>query len=138
MADGKLNFELVSPEKLLLSQEAEMIVVPGAEGDIGILAGHAPVISSVRPGTISVFDGNAVTARLFVGGGLLEVTAERCTVLAEEAMSTDEIDRAAVEKDLADLRDDLSGAADETARSGLEARIAVAEAKLDALGTPVY
>jgi len=138
MADGKLNFELVSPEKLLLSQEAEMVVVPGSEGDLGVLAGHAPVISGLRPGTISVFDGNAVTARLFVGGGFVEVTDERCTVLAEEAMPVDEIDRGAVEKELSDLRDDLSAASDEAARRGLETRVGVAQAKIEALDAPVY
>lgn len=138
MADGKMNFELVSPEKLLLSQDAEMVVVPGSEGDFGVLAGHAPVISSMRPGTISVFDGNAPTARLFVGGGFVEVTAERCTVLAEEALPVEEIDRSEVEKALSDLRDDLSAAADAAARRGLESRIAIAEAKLEALDTPVY
>lgn len=138
MADGKLNFELVSPEKLLLSQDAEMVVVPGSEGDLGVLAGHAPVISGLRPGTIAVFDGNAVAARLFVGGGFVEVTAERCTVLAEEAMPVDEIERATVEKELSDLRDDLSAASDDAARSSLEARVAVARAKIEALDAPAY
>lgn len=137
MADGKMNFELVSPEKLLLSQDAEMVVVPGSEGDLGVLAGHAPVISGLRPGTISVFDGNSVTARLFVGGGFVEVTADRCAVLAEEAMPMEEIDRASVEKELSDLRDDLS-AADDAARRGIETRIAVAQAKLEALDAPAY
>jgi F-type H+-transporting ATPase subunit epsilon len=137
MADGKMNFELVSPEKLLLSQDAEMVVVPGSEGDLGVLAGHAPVISGLRPGTISVFDGNSVTARLFVGGGFVEVTADRCAVLAEEAMPMEEIDRASVEKELSDLRDDLS-AADDAARSGIETRIVVAQAKLEALDAPAY
>jgi len=137
MADDKMNFELVSPEKLLLSQDAEMVVVPGSEGDLGVLAGHAPVISELRPGTISVFDGNSVTARLFVGGGFVEVTADRCAVLAEEAMPMEEIDRASVEKELSDLRDDLS-AADDAARRGIETRIAVAQAKLEALDAPAY
>jgi F-type H+-transporting ATPase subunit epsilon len=137
MADGKMNFELVSPEKLLLSQDAEMVVVPGSEGDLGVLAGHAPVISGLRPGTISVFDGNSVTARLFVGGGFVEVTADRCAVLAEEAMPMEEIDRASVEKELSDLRDDLS-AADDAARRGIETRIVVAQAKLEALDAPAY
>lgn len=138
MADSKMNFELVSPEKLLFSQDAEMVVVPGSEGDLGVLVGHAPVISAVRPGMISVFDGNAVTARLFVGGGFVEVTAERCTVLAEMALPMEEIDRSSVENELSNLRDDLSAAADEAARRGVEARLAVAEAKLEALDAPAY
>jgi F-type H+-transporting ATPase subunit epsilon len=138
MADGRMHFELVSPERLLLSQDAEMVVVPGSEGDLGVLAGHAPVISTVRPGVISVFDGATVTARLFVGGGFVEVTAERCTVLAEEALPMEEIDRAAVEQELSDLRDDLSSATDEAARQSLEAQMTVARAKLEALDAPGY
>jgi F-type H+-transporting ATPase subunit epsilon len=138
MADGRMHFELVSPEKLLLSQDAEMVVVPGSEGDLGVLAGHAPVISTVRPGVISVFDGATVTARLFVGGGFVEVTAERCTVLAEEALPMEEIDRAAVEQELSDLRDDLSSATDEAARQSLEVQMTVARAKLEALDAPGY
>jgi len=133
-----MNFELVSPEKLLLSQDAEMVVVPGSEGDLGVLAGHAPVISTVRPGVISVFEGASVTARLFICGGFVEVTPDRCTVLAEEALPLEDIDRAAVEKELSDLRDDLSAAADEAARQAIEARVAVAQAKLEALDAPGY
>ncbi len=138
MADGKLNFELVSPEKLLLSEDVEMVVVPGSEGDLGVLAGHAPVVSSVRPGMISIFDGNTVTARLFVVGGFVEVTAGRCTVLAEEALPMEEIDRPSVEKEISDLRGDLSAAADEAEQHSLAARLAIAEAKLEALDAPAY
>jgi F-type H+-transporting ATPase subunit epsilon len=132
------NFELVSPEKLLFSQEVEMVVVPGADGDLGVLAGHAPVISTLRPGTIAVFENGAVSERIFVAGGFAEVTPERCTVLAEEAMPFAEIDRAAVEKMLSDLRDDLSAAQEDTERRTLSARIAVQEAKLSALDTSAY
>ena len=65
----KVTFELVSPEKLLFSGEVDMVVLPAAEGDMGILPGHAPVITTIRPGTICIFNGNTVEKRLFVAGG---------------------------------------------------------------------
>ncbi len=137
MAD-KVNFELVSPQRLLLSEAVDMVVVPGAEGDFGVLAEHAPVISTVRPGVITVFQGNAVSERIFVAGGFAEVTPERCTVLAEEAERLDEIDRAAVEGQIRILREDLGMAQSEDERALIEGRIAVAEAKIDAIGDTVY
>ena len=131
----KVNFELVSPERLLLSEEVDMVVVPGAEGDFGVLGGHAPVISTVRPGTITVFQGTAVSTRIFVAGGFAEVTADRCTVLAEEAAPVDDIDRSAVEAQLTELRGALSSG---DGQAAVEAQIAIAEAKLEAIDTPVY
>ena len=80
-----LEFELVSPEKLLVSEAVEMVVVPGAEGDIGVLPGHAPLITALRLGVICIFANKVVVRRIFVAGGFAEVTAQRCTVLAEEA-----------------------------------------------------
>ncbi len=137
MAD-KVNFELVSPQRLLLSEAVDMVVVPGAEGDFGVLAEHAPLISSVRPGTITVFQDNAVTERIFVAGGFAEVTAERCTVLAEEAEPVADLDRSAVEGELRLLREDVGAARSEEERQLLETKIAVAEAKIEAIETTVY
>jgi len=139
VADNAVQFELVSPEKLLLSDDVEMVVVPGAEGDFGVLPGHAPMISTVRPGVIHVFEGGSVKSRIFVAGGFAEVTAERCTVLAEEAVPLDEIDRAGVEKDLQDANDDIRDAGGDAAQLGLaEARAATARAKLASLDNLVY
>jgi F-type H+-transporting ATPase subunit epsilon len=134
----KVNFELVSPQQLLMSEEVDMVVVPGAEGDFGVIAEHSPVISTVRPGTITVFQGNAVSERIFVAGGFAEVTAERCTVLAEEAEKLDEIDRSAVEGQIRDLREDLGMAESDEERAMIEGRIAVAEAKIEAVAEQVY
>ena len=117
MAD-KVQFELVSPERLLVSEAVDMVVVPGSEGDFGVLPGHAPFISAVRPGVIEVYEGNTVTERIFVAGGFAEVTPERCTVLADEAMPFAEVtaeqlaerERAA-ERDLVDAANDAEKAA---------------------------
>jgi F-type H+-transporting ATPase subunit epsilon len=135
MAEDKVAFELVSPERLLLSRAVEMVVVPGAEGDFGVLPGHAPFISQVRPGVIEVHEGGAVAERIFIAGGFAEVTGERCTVLAEEAKPVGDLDRAAAEADLKALQGQLSGNLGEAERAALEGRLAVAEAKLTALGS---
>jgi F-type H+-transporting ATPase subunit epsilon len=137
MAD-QIQFELVSPERLLVSQAVEMVVVPGAEGDIGVLPGHAPLISNVRPGIIAVFENNKVAQRIFVAGGFAEVTPERCTVLAESATMLEDIERATVEAEMRDAREDLAEARDDATRDRLEQVIAVGEAKIAVLDNPVY
>jgi F-type H+-transporting ATPase subunit epsilon len=137
MADT-LSFELVSPERLLLSREVEMVVVPGTEGDIGVLPSHAPLISQVRPGVLVVFEGGKPTDRIFVSGGVAEVTSERCTVLAEEAMPLESLDRADAERQIADGKDDLGEANSDLERNKAERSIEIGEAKLASLagGSP--
>jgi F-type H+-transporting ATPase subunit epsilon len=130
MADDKVAFELVSPERLLVSKDVDMVVVPGSEGNFGVLPRHAPMISTIRPGTIDIYEGRTVVERIFVAGGLAEVTPQRCTVLAEQATPVNEIDRSAVEKRLADLRDDVADAKDYATRKAAETEVAVAEAML--------
>lgn len=137
MAD-LIEFELVSPEKLLISRPVEMVVVPGSEGDFGALPGHAPLISEIRPGIIAVFEGGKVQERIFVAGGFAEVTNERCTVLAQQAVPLAEIDRLAADTELKNARDDLGAAKSDAERMAAEHAIAVAEAKLAALDNPVY
>jgi len=81
-----LHFELVTPEKLLFSEEVHMVVVPGTEGDLGVLEGHAPVLSVIRPGDLTVYSGpNMVSQRIHVEGGFAEVNERGLTVLAEAA-----------------------------------------------------
>lgn len=137
MAD-KFEFELVSPEKLLASLSVDMVVIPGSEGDFGVLAGHAPMISGVRPGVIAVYEGDKVVDRIFIAGGFAEVTAERCTVLAEQAVKVAEIDTAAAEKAVRDLSEDLDDAKTDAARAAAEAKLAVAKAKVEALSATTY
>jgi F-type H+-transporting ATPase subunit epsilon len=132
------ELELVSPESLILSEPVEMVVVPGEEGDFGVLAGHAPVISNVRPGTLAVFEGGAVTQRFFLAGGFAEVTKERCTILAEGAVRVEDIDRATLEQEIKNLREDVGSTADEGERARAAAALNVAEAKLQSLDAPPY
>ena len=119
---AKVSFRLVMPEREILATEADMVVVPGSEGDFGVLHGHAPLISTVRPGVLEVLQGNKVEQRFIVVGGFAEVTPERCTVLADEAVPFDEVtaeqlaerERAA-ERDITDASSDAEKAAAEKA-----------------------
>jgi F-type H+-transporting ATPase subunit epsilon len=115
MAD-KVQFELVSPEKLLLSEAVDMVVVPGTEGNFGVLAGHSLLISTVRPGVIDVYEGSEISERIFVSGGFAEVTAERCTVLADEAVPLSSLDAATIEAELRTLEGALGNLRDRVAR----------------------
>ncbi len=132
MAD-KVEFELVSPERLIASRAVDMVVVPGGEGNFGVLAGHAPMITTVRPGVIDMYDGDQVVDRIFVAGGFAEVTETRCTVLAEQAVAVAQIDRAAAEQEVRDLGEDVEDAKSEAERTTLEHRLAIAQAKLAAV-----
>ncbi|KKJ75564.1 ATP synthase subunit epsilon [Kiloniella litopenaei] len=134
MAKEQVEFELVSPEKLLLSQSVDMVVVPGEDGDFGVLPRHAPMISTVRPGVIAIYSGKEISERIFVAGGFAEVTTERCTVLAEIAQPVGEIDKAAVQQQLQDAKEDLSDAKDDDARDAARKQIGLSEAMLAAIG----
>jgi F-type H+-transporting ATPase subunit epsilon len=108
------TFELVTPERLLLSEPAEQVVVPGSEGDFAVLAGHAPVISTLRPGVIEITLPQG-RQRIFVKKGVAEADPERLTVLAQTAVAIDELDAGrlsaelkAAETELAEAKDDQS------------------------------
>lgn len=142
----QVNFELVTPERMVLSEAVDMVVVPGTEGNFGVLPGHSLLISTIRPGTIDVYRGRAVTRRIFVVGGFAEVTPERCTVLADEAVAPEELDRGAIEAELQTVEGNLPSLREQVARAtgtdrerllielaGLERDQTVAQAKLRAL-----
>lgn len=104
MMTDKIGLELVAPERLLLAKQVEMAVLPGTEGRLGILPGHAPMVVSLRSGTVDVYENGKIVERLFVGGGFAEISAQRCVVLAETAIPVDEIDRAEVSRRIDELR----------------------------------
>jgi F-type H+-transporting ATPase subunit epsilon len=104
----KIHFDLVSPERMLLSEDVDMVTLPGAEGYFGVLAGHAPVISSLRPGVIEVTGGTTPNLRLFVRGGFAEVDAKKVIVLAEEAIPLADFDITALDRRIADTEEDLA------------------------------
>jgi len=94
-----------------------MVVVPGTEGNFGVLPGHAPLISSIRPGTIDIYERQTITRRIFVVSGIAEVTPERCTVLADEALPPDELDRSAIEAELQTVEGNLPSLREQVARA---------------------
>ncbi len=130
-----LQFELVSPEALVFSKPVALVTVPGGEGDFGVLPGHAPLIVTVRPGVIEVYEqnDNTVSERIFVAGGFAEVTGERCTVLAEEAIPVAKLHRPHIEETLSQLVEDAELAKLDSERLEIEAKLAVTRAKLEAV-----
>ncbi len=143
---GRVQFELVTPERVLLSETVEMVVVPGTEGNFGVLPGHAPLVSTIRPGTIEIYEGQTVVRQIFVVSGIAEVTPERCTVLADEAAPLAALDAAAIVPDLQSVRNILPSLREQVARATgtererllielhrREREEAVLEAKLQAL-----
>jgi len=127
------QFELVSPEKILVSEQAKMVVVPGEAGDFGVLAQHSPLLSSIRPGVVTLFTPEGNTKRIFVAGGFADVNPESCSVLAEEAVNVEELDRTKLETELKGLEEDLDfSKADPLKTASLQAQIEIARAKIQA------
>jgi len=133
-----LDFELVSPERLLVSQPVGMVIVPGEEGDFGVLPGHAPLIAALRTGILNIYTDNVVTDRIFVTGGFAEVTPGRCTVLAEEAVNLKDLDAAKLETEAQKCRDELGVLTDAEARAKAEKTLAALTTKLAALSDNTY
>ncbi len=131
MAD-KLNFDLVAPEARVFQGEVDMVVVPGSEGDFGVLAGHAPFMSTIRSGAIAIHDG-ADVRRTFIHGGFAEVTPAGLTILAEEAIDIADVDPAEVERQLTEAREDLGQARDEDETREAQNRIEKFEALLQTI-----
>jgi F-type H+-transporting ATPase subunit epsilon len=117
------NFELVSPERLLMSEQVEQVDVPGSEGDFGVLAHHAPFISTLRPGLMRIRAAGR-TSEIFVRGGLAEVRANSLTVLAEQAIPVEEIDEGALAEEIRNAEEDVADARDDAARHRAETQLA--------------
>lgn len=134
MAD-KVAFELVAPERLLASVEADMVVVPGEEGDFGVLPGHSALVSLIRPGVLSIYEGDSVKDRIFIEGGFAEVNPQGLIVLAEAAVPVDELDLSDAQIALRDAQDDLNDAKDPsvTERENLERLLNIAQTRVDVL-----
>ena len=111
---ASFQLELVSPEKLLLSRPVEMVVIPAAEGEMGVLAGHAPMIVTLQGGTIRVMEGGRDTDRLFVAGGFAEVTPERVTILADEATPLADLSKAEADRRVTQAEAEYAAAAMDT------------------------
>jgi len=128
------NFELVSPERRLLSQPARMAVIPGEEGVFGVLAGHSSLVATIRPGVVEVYTaGEEAPQRIFIAGGFADVTARNCTILAEEAARVEDLNQADLEQTIRNLTEDLGLAGDAADQRRITRNLTLAKAKLEAL-----
>ena len=126
-----IPFDLVSPENLIFNDEAGMIIVPGKDGDLGVLPGHSKVMSSLRPGRVMVYseDKNLLKA-FFVSGGFAEINPEKCIVLAESVVELNTLDKSLIEKEIQDLEKEDNNKSED--------KLLVAKAKLEAINAKFY
>lgn len=129
----KVQFDLVSPNRLLMSARADMVVVPGGDGDFGVLPGHSPVVSTLRPGLLEVHAGDGEPVQFYVSGGFAEVTPQGLTVLAEHAIPMAELSRETLESQVKDATEDVEDARDDAARDEAQRKLDQIEAVLEAL-----
>ena len=126
-----ISFDLVSPENLVFNDEVGTIIVPGKDGDLGILPGHSKVMSSLRPGRVIVYseDKNLIKS-FFVSGGFAEINPEKCIVLAESVVELNSLDKSSIEKEI----EELGGKED---KESVE-QLSIAKAKLEAVTVSFY
>ena len=126
-----ISFDLVSPENLIFNDEVGMIIVPGKDGDFGVLPGHSKVMSSLRPGRVMVYgEGKKLLKAFFVSGGFAEVNPEKCIVLPESVDEINELEKATIEKEI----QELEGQESDTTKE----QLSIAKAKIDALSSDFY
>ncbi|MDX8492723.1 F0F1 ATP synthase subunit epsilon [Mesorhizobium sp. VK22B] len=114
------KFELVSPERLLVSEEVEFVVIPGAEGEMTVMAQHAPVMTTIKPGVVTVKTAAGKEERYVVFGGFADILPSGCTLLAESATHVNDIDRADITRRIQEAREDAADAKDDEARAKAE------------------
>jgi len=126
-----ISFDLVSPEQLVFNDKVSMIIIPGKEGDIGILPGHSKLLSSLRAGRVMVYgEGKKLLKSFFVSGGFVEVNPEKCILLAEEVFEMNSLDKNTIEQQIRDLENETS---DESKQ-----RYLIAKSKIEALNATHY
>ena len=129
--ESTISFDLVSPEQLVFNDKAGMIIVPGKEGDMGVLPGHSKLLSSLRPGRVMVYrEDKQLLQSFFVSGGFVEINPEKCIVLAEEVFEMDALDKKAIEQRMQDLEN-------ETGDESMQ-QYAIAKSKMEALNATHY
>ncbi len=117
-----LHFEFVSPERVLFSGDVDQVDLPGVEGDMGILAGHAPLVTALRPGILTIINGGSREAVVVIGG-FAEVGPAGLTVLADKAVARDDYDTVTLAADIKDAEEDVTDATDDAQRDKLARRL---------------
>lgn len=123
-------FKLVSPDRTLIEDDVTMVVLPGIEGDIGVLKHHSPIITTLRPGTVRVYKQDNLESKTFVNGGVAEITPDRCTALITEGLPLDVIDRSQLEIEIQNLVEDLTEAKSTVEREETTKSLDIARSKL--------
>ena len=116
------HFDLVSPERMLFSGEVDQVDVPGSEGDFGVLAGHAPLVATLKPGILTIINGGN-RQRIIVFGGFAEVSGAGLTILADGAVTVEDVDAAAIAAQIKDAEEDVADATDDAARDRLRRKL---------------
>ena len=129
--ESKISFDLVSPEKLLFNDDVGMIIIPGKDGDIGVLPGHSKLLSSLRPGRIMVYgEGKNLLKSFFVSGGFVEINPQKCIVLGEEVQEMNSLDKTEIERQISELEKNLENSSQED--------LVIARSKINALNSTYY
>ena len=130
-----IALEIISPEKLLLARDVDMVVIPGTEGDLGILPGHSKLITGLRGGLVDIYENNKITDRFFVSGGFAEVTETYCAVLADAIIRQSELDPAKAAEGLTQAKAayDAVDIADADAYREASDRLISAQAMVDSI-----
>ena len=118
------KFELVSPERLLVSEEVDSVIIPGADGEMTVMAKHAPVMTTVKPGVVTVKPASGAEQRFVVFGGFADILPEGCTLLAESAVAVKDIDRGDLSRRIQEAKEDVADAKDDATRSRAEQYLA--------------
>lgn len=127
---SSLHFNLVSPEKTLLDQQVSMVVIPGIKGDIGVLPKHAPLLTILRPGVITLYEEDKPIVKYFVDGGFCEITPEKCVALVTEGTPLEILDKQALEMEVKNLLEETTQHKTQEERKKTDQSLNIAQAKL--------
>jgi len=129
-----IHFELVSPEEKLVSEDVYLAEMPGDDGNFGVMSGHCALLSSLRAGVVRLYKTQGGEKReIFIAGGFADVSPQNCTILAEEALDLKDLDKAALESELKDLKEDITLMVEEADKKRVSDKIAMTKAKISAL-----
>lgn len=120
---ASFKFDLVSPERLLVSEDVTAVVIPGTDGEMTVMAQHSPVMTTIKPGVVTVTKAAGGEERFVVFGGFADIVPDSCTLLAEEAVNVNELDREKVASKIRDAQEDVNDAKDGEAKAAAQSRL---------------
>ncbi len=137
--EKQFNFEIVCPDRKIISDKAWQVVVPGDDGDFGVLANHSAVVSSLRAGVVTIYqEENEQCVKVFVSGGFVDVTSTNCTILADEAVNVNELKQDELEQQVQNLTEDLGMVEGDADKARVEKKLVIAKAKLSAVSGHLF